>query len=213
MSRRLLTYLLIDTSGSMQGEPIEAVNAGLSALLASLKQNPYALETVHLSITTFDSNITEVLPLTPIEDVQMPHIECPRSGATLLGEALKMMVQSVNANLNLGNDTEKGDWAPLLIILTDGKTTDLQEYREAVPMIKALNFGNIVACAAGPKAKPEELKALADQVVSLDTMDAQGFASFFKWVSDAISSNSQTLGGSPDDNDLPPPPPEINVVI
>lgn len=51
MTRRLLTYICIDTSGSMRGEPIEAVNVGLQVLL-SLRQNPYALESVHLSITT-----------------------------------------------------------------------------------------------------------------------------------------------------------------
>ncbi|MFC2407123.1 MAG: tellurium resistance protein TerY, partial [Cardiobacterium sp.] len=38
MTRRLLTYICIDTSGSMRGEPIEAVNTGLQALLASLRQ-------------------------------------------------------------------------------------------------------------------------------------------------------------------------------
>ena len=81
MTRRLLTYICIDTSGSMRGEPIEAVNAGLQALLASLRQNPYALESVHLTITTFDSQIKDVLPLTPLEQVVLPESVCPESGA------------------------------------------------------------------------------------------------------------------------------------
>ena len=72
MSRRLLTYLCIDTSGSMNGEPIVAVNAGLQALLTSLRSNPYALDSVHLSITTFDSEIKLVLPMTPVADVMLP---------------------------------------------------------------------------------------------------------------------------------------------
>ena len=37
MSRRLLTYICIDTSGSMRGEPIEAGNNGLQSLLSSLR--------------------------------------------------------------------------------------------------------------------------------------------------------------------------------
>ena len=43
--RRLPVYILIDTSGSMHGEPIEAVRNGLQVLISSLRQDPYALET------------------------------------------------------------------------------------------------------------------------------------------------------------------------
>ena len=59
-ARRLPVYLLLDTSGSMRGEPIESVNIGLRAMIASLRQNPHALESVYLSIVTFDSLIQEV---------------------------------------------------------------------------------------------------------------------------------------------------------
>jgi uncharacterized protein YegL len=55
--RRLPVYLLLDTSGSMKGEPIEAVKVGLSSLLASLRKDPYALETVHICLLTFDREV------------------------------------------------------------------------------------------------------------------------------------------------------------
>lgn len=212
MTRRLLTYICIDTSGSMRGEPIEAVNAGLHALLASLRQNPYALESVHLTITTFDSEIKEVLPLTALAQVQLPTIVCPDSGATLIGEALQHVAQAVERDRIIGNDEQKGDWRPILIVLTDGKATDLLAYSEIIPVIKNLGFGNIVACAAGPKADPAQLKQLTDTVVSLDTMDAAGFAKFFQWVSAAVATGSNN-GQSTARQDLPPPPPEINIVI
>ena len=35
--RRLPVYLLLDCSGSMSGEPIEAVKQGIKALLSELK--------------------------------------------------------------------------------------------------------------------------------------------------------------------------------
>ena len=54
LTRRLPVYLLLDTSGSMRGEPIEAVNRGLKVLVSSLRQDPNALETAFLSIITFD---------------------------------------------------------------------------------------------------------------------------------------------------------------
>ena len=53
--RRLPVYLLLDTSGSMHGEPIEAVKNGVQTLLTTLKQDPYALETAYVSVITFDS--------------------------------------------------------------------------------------------------------------------------------------------------------------
>lgn len=38
--RRLPVYLLLDCSGSMSGEPIEAVKQGIKALLTELKGDP-----------------------------------------------------------------------------------------------------------------------------------------------------------------------------
>ena len=213
MTRRLLTYICIDTSGSMRGEPIEAVNAGLQALLASLRQNPYALESVHLTITTFDSQIKDVLPLTPLEQVVLPEIVCPESGATFLGGALEHIAHAVQRDRIVKSGEQKGDWRPILIILTDGKPTDLLAYSEAIPVIKSLGFGNIVACAAGPKADASYLKQLTDTVASLDTMDASAFAQFFQWVSAAVASSSVSVGSPSATNDLPPPPPEINIVL
>ena len=52
--RRLPVYLLLDTSGSMHGEPIEAVKNGMQILLSTLRQDPYALETAYLSLIAFD---------------------------------------------------------------------------------------------------------------------------------------------------------------
>ena len=65
--RRLPVYILLDTSGSMRGEPIHSVNVGLQAMLSALRQDPYALESVHLSIIPFDVEAREYLPLPPLD--------------------------------------------------------------------------------------------------------------------------------------------------
>lgn len=212
MSRRLLTYICIDTSGSMKGEPIEAVNVGLQSLLSALRQNPYALDSVYLSIFTFDSEIKNVLPLTALEDVTLPIISTPDSGPTFLGKMLEELVNTVQSEQILGSINQKGDWRPILILLTDGKPSDVMAYNNAIPQIKSLNFGNIVACAAGPKAAPNVLKKLTDTVVSLDTMDSNSFAQFFQWVSASVAQTSVSVGASAS-NTLPPPPNEINIVF
>lgn len=60
--RRLPVYLLIDTSGSMRGESIHAVNVGIQAMMSALRQDPYALESVHLSIITYDNQARSISP-------------------------------------------------------------------------------------------------------------------------------------------------------
>jgi len=168
-SRRLPVYVLLDTSGSMKGEPIQAVNVGVKAMVSALKQDPYALESVHLCLITFDIEARELVSLTPLEDISVPEITTPESGATMLGSALELVIQCFESEVIRTTAERKGDWRPLLFVMTDGKPADIQAYRNAVLAVKRLNFGNIVACAAGPKAKQEFLRELTDTVVSLDT--------------------------------------------
>jgi len=212
MSRRLPVFLLLDTSGSMRGEPIQAVNNGLQVLVSALRQDPYALESVCISLITFDIEANELFSLTPLDQVQIPEITVPQAGATFLGAALELLVDRVDRDVIRTTDDMKGDWRPLLFIMTDGSPSDLQAYREAIPKIKHRNFGNIVACAAGPKAKCEMLKELTDNVVCMDTMDSAGLSQFFKWVSASVAAGSSSAGVAAPTT-LPPPPPEVHVVI
>ena len=73
--RRLPVYLLIDCSGSMMGEPIEAVKVGLQTMTSALRTDPYALETVHLSVITFSQQATQTVPLTELVQFQVPDIQ------------------------------------------------------------------------------------------------------------------------------------------
>ena len=73
--RRLPVYLLLDTSGSMYGEPIEAVKNGVQTLVSTLRSDPYALETAYLSIITFNSSAQQISPLTELAAFQAPQID------------------------------------------------------------------------------------------------------------------------------------------
>lgn len=211
--RRLPVYILLDTSGSMRGEPIASVNVGLQSMLSALRQDPYALESVHLSIITFDLQAQVYLPLTPLEQVQLGQIDVPNSGATFMGAGLELLVQRAEQDILKNSPTQKGDWRPLLFLMTDGSPSDVYAYEQMIAEVKKLNFAAIVACAAGPKAKAEHLKQLTDQVVVLDTMDSSSFSQFFKWVSDTVVAGSSSAGLASSDNSLPPPPPEVQLVL
>jgi uncharacterized protein YegL len=196
----------------MRGEPIQAVNTGLETLLGALRQAPYALETIHLSVMTFDREVNTVVPLTPLEDVILPRITTPDSGPTHLGEALGVLLSHVGGNVRKGTADAKGDWAPILIVMTDGKPSDTAAFQDRAPEVNAAGFAHVIGCAADPKARREDLNLLCDTVVTLETMDGNIFQSFFKWVTELIAQGGRSVGSTIKDS-LPPPPAEINVVL
>jgi uncharacterized protein YegL len=196
----------------MKGEPIESVKVGLESMIASLRQDPFALESVYISIITFDREVKQILPLTELENLQLPEIVTPDSGPTHLGAALEVLCQKVDTEVQLSTPEKKGDWMPLLFIMTDGKPSDLQKYNQMIPEIKKRHFGSIIACAAGAKSDPKPLELLTDRVYSLDTTDSATFRQFFKWVSASVSVGNRSIGAS-NEIQLPPPPPEVHTVI
>ncbi|GAB3455080.1 VWA domain-containing protein [Insolitispirillum peregrinum] len=204
--------MLLDTSGSMRGEPIEAVNTGIRVMISALRQDPHALETVHVSIITFDADAKTVVPLTALDELQIPVITTPQSGPTHLGLALETLRARIRQEIKRSTVEEKGDWAPYLFVMTDGKPSDIQVFEEQCPQIRSIGFASVIGCVAGPKARKEDLQPLCDHIVSLDTLDSAGFTSFFRWVTAAISGGNKSMGATTTVS-LPPPPPEIQVVF
>lgn len=211
MARRLPVYLLLDTSSSMTGEPIEAVKTGLQTLLSALRQDPYALETVHLSVITFDTAAKQAVPLTEVAAFQAPDIQA--SGVTALGAGLQLLSESIAREVTKGSGEQRGDWKPLVFLMTDGAPTD--DWRRGKKALDNVKIATLVACAAGPGAKKDVLQELTEAVVSLDTADSSTIKAFFQWVSASVSMSSQKIDLSKEEvgslGDLPPPPPEINV--
>jgi uncharacterized protein YegL len=210
--RRLPVYFLLDTSGSMYGEPIQALNNALSGMISTLRSDPQALDSLWLSVITFDRDVKELMPLTELVQFQLPEITCPQSGPTHTGKALEELYRRVKAEIRTGSESQKGDWKPLLFLFTDGKPSDLQLYREMIPRIKGIQFGALVACAAGHLADDSLLKELTDTVVHLDSCDSTTLKTFFKWVSDAIEQGNKSQGTG-ERAALPPPPGEMIVVV
>ena len=211
--RRLPVYLLLDCSGSMYGEPIEAVKNGVQVLVSTLRQDPYALETAYLSIITFDSNARQVTPLTELAAFQQPEIQA--SGCTALGEALSLLTRKAEQEVTKTTAETKGDWKPLVFIMTDGEPTD--DLNKGLADFKKGKWGMVVACAAGAGANTDTLKKITECVVSLDTADSATIKAFFKWVSASVSSGSMKVEETGVEattlSELPPTPPEVNIVL
>ena len=211
--RRLPVYLLLDTSGSMFGEPIEAVKNGVQVLVSTLRSDPYALETAYLSVITFNSTAQQITPLTELSAFQQPNFEA--SGCTALGEALELLANKVDSEVVKTTTEVKGDWKPLVFLMTDGEPTD--DLNKGLAEFKKRKFGMVVACAAGQGANTDILKKITECVVQLDTADGATIKAFFKWVSASVSIGSQKVEDAGVEvtglSELPPPPPEVNIVV
>lgn len=211
--RRLPVYLLLDTSGSMSGEPIEAVKNGVQVMISSLRQNPQAIETAYLSVITFNSAATQLIPLTDLASFQMQEIKA--SGTTSLGEALSLVSRCIDNEVQQTTTEKKGDWKPLVFIMTDGVPTD--NWQNGLAEFKRRKVAFTVACAAGSGADTNVLKQITDNVVSLDTADGNSIAKFFAWVTASIGVSSTKVEDSGKEvtgiNELPPPPSELNIVV
>jgi len=208
--RRLPVYLLLDVSGSMSGEPIEAVKNGVQMMQSALRKDPYALESAYISVITFESNVQQVVPLTEVAQFQPPTLTA--GGGTSLGGALQKVVECANRELVKSTHEQKGDWKPLVFIMTDGSPTDNVE--PGIQAFKAAKWGIVVGCAAGSHADQSVLQRLTENVVVLDTADTSTIGAFFKWVSSSISASSKKVdeaGGDAGFGELPPPPPEISL--
>ena len=209
--RRLPVYLLLDCSGSMMGEPIEAVRQGVKALLSELKRDPQALETAYLSVITFDSSARQVIPLTELMQFQEPELKA--SGATALGGALNVLMECVNSEVRKSSETQKGDWRPLVFILTDGAPTDVEAFGQAAQALKGMKAANIVACAAGSRADTTYLRQITENVLMMNTLSAGDMARFFAWVSGSIKMSSKSLDARPGAAIELPPPPDGFVIV
>ena len=209
--RRLPVYLLLDRSGSMAGEPIEAVRQGVKYLISSLRKEPQAIETAYLSVITFGSDARQDVPLTELMNFKEPKLDA--SGTTALGEALTILNRCLDTEVRKSSPSQKGDYKPLVFIMTDGEPTDSWEGPADEIKKKAGKLANIVAVGCGPDVNTDTLKRITGTVLMMSSYQPDDFNQFFRWMSQSVAQASQKFiadGEKP--ATLPPPPPAIQII-
>lgn len=217
MVRRLPIYILADTSGSMEGDAIEAVKQGIRSLHSNLLEDPSALESAYLSIIVFDDEARQLVPLTEVSDFVAPDLDA--GGVTALGSALRMLIACINREVPRSNGGVKGDWKPLVFLLTDGAATDANgdpsdDWRESAQELKRGMLGNIIALACGEQASIQALREITDTVLFMRDMTPDAFSRFFRWISFTVTAaSSHGMRETPRGGIVfPPPPPDITLV-
>ena len=207
MTRRLPVFLVVDTSESMAGTPLKAVQDGVVTLLNAMRSDPRCMETVYLSLITFGATARQVAPLTPVDDFNMPKLKL--GTGTPFGAALNLLSNAIATQVERGRNVElKGDWRPLCFILTDGMPTD--DWRSAARVFRATLDGgscSAVALACGPDVDLAALKEVTPNVLQ-GGVDAASLSAFVRWVTASVRAASVAAGDAGTEK-FPAPPKEI----
>lgn len=162
METKQLVYLLIDTSSSMVGEPIEAVKQAIKAMVAEWKEQQMDCL---LGVIAYHTVAREVVLPTALAQFQLPRLRM--GGVSDLEKACDILEQCLQ-----GKQVQK----PLIFLYTDGKQT-----RVSLPKIKTLQQKTTwIGCCAGATGERKPLEEITEQVVWLNTLTYGEFSQFLR---------------------------------
>ncbi len=218
--RRLPVYLLLDTSGSMSGAPIQALRLGVEQFKKEVDGDPFAKESVYMGVITFGGEAQFVTKgLISFEDFlsEFHSDSISANGQTPLGQALWLLVESLDKDVKSSvKGGEKGDWKPLIFILTDGEPTDeWREPRQTILDRQTKKVINVITVGCGPRINQQNLKDIAMGPTFNMNNDNAAFKRFFQWVSQSVRAASKAIsqtGGGDKPAALPPPPDGIQYI-
>lgn len=214
--RKAPIYLLIDTSGSMIGEAITAVKNGIDLCIRALRTDPLSMEKAYLSIITFSDKADTAMKLTYVPDISnVPDIEA--YGPTAMGDAIRLLNESLHNDLVENTATEKGDYKAFVVIFTDGRPTDKTTLETELAKLDRHKISYFIAATTDEdpevKAILSKVTGKEENVIYLPTANAETFKKFFNWVTQSANAsfgrnpnNGEDFGGSGNLGSLPPLP-------
>lgn len=201
--RRLPIYFLIDVSESMVGEPLQHVQTGIETIIKELRTDPYALETVCISIIAFAGRAKKLSEMEELSNFYPPKL--PIGGGTSLGGAMNFLMDDIDRSVVKTTAEVKGDWKPIVFLFTDGAPTDSTDAAFDRWNSKYKSRANLVAISIGDNIDMSVLKNITENLLQLKQTDEVSFKSFFKWVTASIRTTSIGISDlSSDDLKLAP---------
>jgi uncharacterized protein YegL len=178
----------------MAGDPIEQVQDGMATIIKKLRTDPYALETVWISVIAFAGQAKTLAPLQEIISFYPPKF--PIGSGTSLSQGLGHLMYELRKNFVKTTYEQKGDWKPIIFLFTDGVPTDNKNDIKAVTAEWKKNWkqtANLVAISFGNNTDKNILGELTENVLLFDNTDANAYKQFFKWVTDSIKTSSLSV--------------------
>ena len=192
--RRLPIFFLLDVSESMIGDNLRQLQQGLAQLVARLRSDPHALETVYLSAIAFAGKARTLTPLTELAGFYPPRL--PVGSGTSLGAALDHLMNDIERTVRKSTLEQKGDWKPVVYLMTDGKPTD--DAAAAIARWKRdyASRVTLVAIGIGAHVSLSALQQLTPHVLQLDAKGDDDFKRFVDWVTMSIAAQSRSVSAS-----------------
>lgn len=145
MAEPLHAYLLLDSSASMSGAPLEALKQGVNLLCGTFISR--SKRPVLVAVISYESTVRSTTELTDVNGFKVPELDA--AGSSSLGKALRRLLEVMPT------------YSPTLVyIFTDGEPTD--DWEASIGAVKA-GVQKIVAIGCGPTA---DLAVLTSQVDS-----------------------------------------------
>lgn len=163
MMEKIPTYFLIDTSLSMLGDPMRAVNRALKYIAVSMRSDQYLLQSACISIITFDDQARVDVSLTNLSSAVIPHV-MPRGRKCMIGEAFSLVVHRVGCEVP-GRSAQFRP--PALIVISNGMVSDRNDFLYGIEVLETVNWRGVVTVGATEDWNETTLKALGNHRVNL----------------------------------------------
>jgi uncharacterized protein YegL len=196
--------LLLDTSGSMAGEKINALNEGLKVFKEDLGKDPLASRRVEVAIITFNTQVTVVQDFVTVDQFQPPTLTI--TGQTFMGCAIHKALDLIQARKAQYKANGVTYYRPWVFMITDGEPQGEEPnvVQQACQRLKDDENNKRVAFFAVGVGEAN-MTRLAEIVVRTPVkLKGTNFAEMFVWLSRSTQAVSRA---QVDDKQVALPPP------
>lgn len=195
---RIAICLCLDTSGSMAGAPIEALNRGVRLFYDSIKQDMIASGVAEIAVVTFGSGGVHChADFTSVASVsRVPSFSA--GGGTPMGEAVNMALDKLAKRRREYSKSGVEFYKPWLVLMTDGMNTgsreEMKRARQRVDDLCTSANLDFLPVGVGSGVNMEQLASFS---AGHQPMKLRGlsFREFFAWLSRSVSRVSCSMPG------------------